>query len=103
MKDVPECLIHPHHDTKPLKAVKQMILEATLEKWQKAWDLSNTGKHMKEIETTLSTSVKHSLPESRLMQKTFHRLRIGRVPLNDQDPSDKKSREEKRCDSCGAI
>ena len=41
----------PSSDTMTLKAVKQMILEATLEKWQKAWDLSNTGKHMKEIET----------------------------------------------------
>ena len=64
----------PSSDTMTLKAVKQMILEATLEKWQKAWDLSNTGKHMKEIETTVSTTVKHSLPPSRLMQKTlkFH-------------------------------
>ena len=93
----------PSSDTMTLKAVKQMILEATLEKWQKAWDLSNTGKHMKEIETTVSTTVKHSLPPSRLMQKTFHQLRIGRGPLNDQDPIDKKSVEEKRCDSCGAI
>ena len=30
-------------------------------------------------------------------------MRIGRGPLNDQDPIDKKSEEEKRCDSCGAI
>ena len=69
-------------NTMTLKAVKQIILEATLEKWQKAWDLSNTGKHMKEIETTVSTTVKHSLPPSRLMQKTFHQLRGG--PPNDQ-------------------
>ena len=57
----------PSSDTMTLKAVKQMILEATLEKLRKAWGLSNTGKHLKKIETTESTAVKYSLPTPRLM------------------------------------
>ena len=47
------------------------------------------------------TKEEEELPISRLVQKTFHQLRRG--PLNDQDPIDNKSMEEKRCDSCGAI
>ena len=95
--------ISPLSATMTMKTVKSKIKQATVEKWQNIWDHSATGKHLKEIEASVSLDTRNSLPPSRKMQKIFHQLRIGRGPLNDQDPIDRKTLAEKLCEHCNGI
>ena len=83
-----------------LKNVKKIILDSAMSHWQKKWNYSETGSHLKEIQPNVYLGNSPRCIQSRLSQITLHQVKIGRSKLNNQDPINKNKIEEKMCTTC---
>ena len=71
-----------------------------MEHWQKKWNYSETGSHLKAIQPTVSLGNSSKCLKSRPAQIALHHAKIGRSNLNNQDPINKKEFQEKLCLHC---
>ena len=83
-----------------LKTAKKAILESAMEHWQKKWNYSETGSHLKAIQPTVSLGNSSKCLKSRPAQIALHHAKIGRSNLNNQDRINKKEFQEKLCLHC---
>ena len=69
------------------KGIKKIIQRNSEMIWQRTWNNTKMGLHLKEIQDKVSLKASHALPRQRKIQKIFHQLQIGGGDLNAQDRS----------------
>ena len=86
-----------------MKAAKSLILQGIKLYWQKMWDTSPDGYHLKLFQPSVNLRPSYLFITNRREQLHIHHLRLGRSKLNDQDPIQKKERKDKLCNTCMEI
>ena len=73
-----------------------------MEYWQKKWNNSETGCHLKAIQPTVSLGNSSKCLKLRSAQVVLHQVKIGRSELNNTitNTINKKELQDKLCDSC---
>ena len=79
------------------------ILQGIKLYWQKMWDASPDGYHLKLFQPSVNLRPSYLFITNRREQLHIHHLRLGRSKLNDQDPIQKKERKDKLCNICMEI
>ena len=86
-----------------MKAAKSFILQGIKLYWQKMWNTSPDGYHLKLFQPSVNLRPSYLFITNRREQLHIHHLRLGRSKLNDQDPIQKKERKDKLCNICMEI
>ena len=86
-----------------MKTAKSLILKGVTSYWQKTWDTSQDGHHLKIFQPQVNLKPSHLFITNRSEQLTIHHLRLGRSKLNGHDPIDKKELKEKLCSNCNEV
>ena len=83
-----------------LKHAKSMILDAAIEHWQRKWNISETGHHLKNIQANVSLGNSSKCLTNRKAQIILHQIKIGRSQLYAQDPISRTTIQDKLCTWC---
>ena len=86
-----------------MKSAKTSILHGIKLYWQKKWNQSQDGNHLKLFQPIVNLRPCYLFISNRREQLNLHHLRLGRSNLNGQDPANKTSLPEKLCEECMEI
>ena len=87
----------------PMETAKKLTNETISKHWQRIWDTSTTGDHLKSIQPDVTVKKQIYSVAKRKIQLVVHQIKIGRSILNNQDPIHKKEKSQKLCDNCDRI